>query len=69
MREIAVAILSLVLFSGCSLFSNEEREMEQTIPEITLKSSPNTEIKATRCGFTWLGATTKAYLPTPQEFF
>lgn len=43
--------------------------MEQTIPEITLKSSPNTEIKATRCGFTWLGATTKAYLPTPQEFF
>ncbi|MBC1531500.1 hypothetical protein HB825_09155 [Listeria booriae] len=37
MKKIAVAILSLVLFSGCSLFSNEEREMEQTIPEITLK--------------------------------
>ncbi|MBC6305476.1 hypothetical protein [Listeria booriae] len=52
MREIAVAILSLMFLSGCSLFSNEEREMEQTIPEITLKSSPNTEIKATRCGFT-----------------
>ncbi|MBC2304280.1 hypothetical protein [Listeria booriae] len=69
MRKIAVAILSLMFFSGCSLFSNEEREMEQTIPEITLKSSPNTEIKATRGGFTWLGAMTKAYLPTPQEFF
>ncbi|MBC2310412.1 hypothetical protein [Listeria booriae] len=69
MRKIAVAILSLMFLSGCSLFSNEEREMEQTIPEITLKSSPNTEIKATRGGFTWLGAMTKAYLPTPQEFF
>ncbi|MBC1245854.1 hypothetical protein [Listeria booriae] len=69
MKKIAVAILSLMLLSGCSLFSDEEKEMKQTIPEITLKSSPNTEIKATRSGFTWLGAMTKAYLPTPQEFF
>ncbi|MBC1371453.1 hypothetical protein HB847_03655 [Listeria booriae] len=69
MRKIVIAILSLMFLSGCSLFSDEEKEMKQTIPEITLKSSPNTELKATRCGFTWLGATTKAYLPTPKEFF
>lgn len=69
MRKIVIAILSLMVLSGCSLFSDAEKEMKQTIPEITLKSSPNTELKATRCGFTWLGATTKAYLPTPQEFF
>ncbi|WP_159101528.1 lipoprotein [Listeria riparia] len=31
MRKIVIAILSLMVLSGCSLFSDAEKEMKQTI--------------------------------------